>query len=253
MASCVTQAQVSNRSLLGPSRLRADGVSGASAPCLAAGKTRCKTNMVRAYSVDKEHEMKRIGALNHLSNSSLSRSKKLCLWPRRVVFSFLFLMVAVLWAGCENERVLVDGAIVVMGVVRDKETLKPLDKALVGVVYPEIPDSVLIDSSAFLIVTPEWKETGRHPQTALWTTEQPLVLNGDVMEFLTETREDGFFEIGEFPSTCGSYYECAIKRISRLVAWRSGYRFWRYNVRRDTVSNNTPLNVSIYMEKLDTQ
>ena len=39
--------------------------------------------------------------------------------------------------------------------------------------------------------------------------------------------------------------------IAYLVAWRSGYRLWKYNVRRDTVSKNTPLNVSIYMEKLD--
>ena len=39
-------------------RLRADGVSGASAPCPAAGETCCKTNMVRAYAVDKENEMK---------------------------------------------------------------------------------------------------------------------------------------------------------------------------------------------------
>ena len=190
------------------------------------------------------------------SNSSLSRSKSPCLRPRPVVFSFLFMTIAVLWAGCGNEKAvggIRDGAIVVMGVVRDKETLEPLNKALVGVVYPEVPDSTLIDSSAFLIVTPEWKETGRHPQTALWTTEQPLVLNGDVMEFLTETREDGFFEIGEFPSTCGSYYECAIKRISRLVAWKSGYRFWTYNAQRDTVSNNTPLNITVYMEKLDNQ
>lgn len=71
------------------------------------------------------------------------------------------------------------------------------------------------------------------------------------MEFLTETEENGFFRIDEFPSTCGAYYECAKMRISRLVAWRSGSRFWKYNVRRDTVSNNTPLNVSISMEKLD--
>ena len=40
-------------------RLRADGVSEASAPRPAAGKTCCKTNMVRAYAVDKENEMKR--------------------------------------------------------------------------------------------------------------------------------------------------------------------------------------------------
>ena len=59
MALCVIQAQVAHRSLLGPSRLRADGVSGASAPRPVAGKTCCKTNMVRAYLVDKENEMKR--------------------------------------------------------------------------------------------------------------------------------------------------------------------------------------------------
>ena len=63
MASCVTQAQVAHRSHLGPSRLSADGVSGASAPCPVAGKT-CCTNMVRAYLVNKENEMKRIGALS---------------------------------------------------------------------------------------------------------------------------------------------------------------------------------------------
>ena len=63
MASCVFQAQVAHRSHLGPSRLSADGVSGALAPCPAAGKTCCKTNMVRAYLVDKEHEMKRLFAV----------------------------------------------------------------------------------------------------------------------------------------------------------------------------------------------
>ena len=66
MASCVTQAQVAHRSLLGPSRLRADGVSGALAPCPEAGKTRCKTNMVRACPVDKENTMKRIGAVSRM-------------------------------------------------------------------------------------------------------------------------------------------------------------------------------------------
>ncbi len=193
-----------------------------------------------------------IFSLSSTSNSSLSRSKQPCLWPRCVVLSLL-MTVAALWAGCGNEKVtaLRDGAIVVMGAIRDKETLEPLNKTLVGVVYSGIPDSVLIDSSAFLIVTPEQKETGRHPQTALWTIEQPLVLNYEVMEFFTETSENGLFEIYEFPSTCGSHYDCAIERISRLVAWRSGYRLWKYDVRRDTVSNNTPLNVSIYMEKIE--
>ena len=166
--------------------------------------------------------------MSSASNSSLSRSKQPCLWPRCVVLSFLFITVAALWAGCGNEKVTAirDGATVVIGVVRDKETLEPLNKALVGVVYSGIPDSVLIDSAAF-------------------------DLSVDVMEFLTETRENGFFRIYEFPNTCGAHYDCAITRISRLVAWRSGYRLWKYNVRRDTVSNNTPLNVSIYMKKIE--
>ena len=64
MASCVTQAQVAHRSHLGPSRLSADGVSGESAPCPAAGETCCKTDMVRAYLVNKDNEMKRINALS---------------------------------------------------------------------------------------------------------------------------------------------------------------------------------------------
>ena len=64
MASCVTQAQVAHRSLLGPSRLSADGFLGRRPLALRWEQARCKTNMVRAYPVDKENEMKRIGALS---------------------------------------------------------------------------------------------------------------------------------------------------------------------------------------------
>ena len=115
--------------------------------------------------------------MSSASKSSLSRSKQPCLWLRCVVLSFLFITVATLWAGCGNKKVtgIRDGA-----VVRDKDTLEPLNKALVGVVYSGIPDSVLIDSSAFS-------------------------LSGDVMEFLTETKENGFFRIDEFPNTCAAH------------------------------------------------
>lgn len=131
-------------------------------------------------------------------------------------------------AGCENENVvqMKDGAIVVTGVIRDKNTLELLDGTLVGVVYPYIPEGEITDSLAFL--------------------------NKDVvLEFFTKSRETGEFIIHEFPSTCGDYYECAIKRINRLIAWTPGYRFWKFNARRDTVSRSTPLNVSIYLEKQD--
>ena len=80
MTLCVAQVQVAHRSLLGPSRLNANGGSGRTCArerfshnkgylghrplALWREQARCKTNMIRAYPVDKENEMKRIGALS---------------------------------------------------------------------------------------------------------------------------------------------------------------------------------------------
>ncbi len=95
--------------------------------------------------------------------------------------------VAALWAGCGEVTVIADDwGYGLVGLVRDKETLEPLNKALVGIVYPEIPDSALIDSSAFIIFV-------------TYDDSVHVTLNENIMKGVTSTREDGFFSI------CGSY------------------------------------------------
>ena len=148
-----------------------------------------------------------------------------------------------------------DGGYEIVGLVRDKETLQPLDTVLVGFKHPEIPDSALIDSSVFILVTPEWKETGRHPLTALWTENASSVLNFNVVGGITATRKDGRFSYFTFLPSCDSYPECMKEDISRMVAWKSGYKFWKYNAQRDTIIELEAWrdSLNIYMEKLDNQ
>ena len=180
------------------------------------------------------------------------------LWSRHVVFSFLFITVTVLWLSC-GERPFItpaDGGYEIVGLVRDKETLEPLDSVLVGLKRPETPDSALTDSSVFMIVTPEWKETNRHPQTALWTDDDTSVfLNFNVVGHIMETRESGHFKYFTFLPPCDSYPECMKEDISRMVAWKSGYKFWKYNAQRDTIIELRVWrdSLNIYMEKLNNQ
>ncbi len=119
----------------------------------------------------------------------------------------------------------------IVGLVRDKETLEPLSKVAIVRMHcvPDLPDSVLLDTS-FYLIKGGWPDTG----------------------------EDGSFRwILGWYSACpssspASYRECALDMISNTVAWKSGYKLWRYDVRRDTIfevhARKDSLN--IYMEKL---
>ena len=178
-----------------------------------------------------------LGFRYNVSNSLLPRSNQPYLWLRRVLLGSLFVTVAVLWIGCGYEKVLPTGPFgyPLVGLVRDKETLEPLNKVLVGLKRPKIPDNALIDSSSFLIFFPD---------------EGP-VPNYDFMESVTQSGEEGYFSEGLWLPFDDNVKE----HIIRLVAWKSGYRFWKYNARLDTISRlgNNRVHINIYMEKLDNQ
>ena len=165
------------------------------------------------------------------------RSKQSCLWPRSVVRSLLLMTVAALWASCGNEKVSSTGSFgyPVVGLVRDKETLEPLNKVLIGLKHPKIPDNTLLDSSSFLIFFPD---------------EGPIP-NYDLMESVTQSGEDGYFGGDIWLPLDDNVKE----HIIRLVAWKSGYRFWKYDAQSDTISRLDAhrVHINIYMEKLDNQ
>jgi len=166
----------------------------------------------------------------------------------RTVLSFLLITVAVLWTSCGNDPIIINGwpNFRVVGVVKDKETLEPLHKVVIGLMHylPDIPDSVLI--VGLMHYLPDI------PDSVLNDTSAYPLIEGIVS--WQETGKDGAFEWPWVVYPCSPpYSECMRDIISRTVAWESGYKLWRYNARRDTIfevqARKDSLN--IYMEKLD--
>ena len=180
--------------------------------------------------------------MSSASNLSFSQSEQPYLWSRTVVRSLLLMTVVALWAGCvERAFTPADGGYALVGLVRDKETLEPLNKALLGFKRPEIPDSAFIDSSAFMTFVMSGDSVD-------------VIPNLNVMMGITATREDGYFALCGSMSIYGDS-KCVKENISRLIAWKSGYKFWKYNARRDTISrlDNDRVHINIYLEKINNQ
>ncbi len=175
--------------------------------------------------------------MSSVRNLSLSRLKQPCFLLPHVVLSFLLITVVILWAsGCEKHFPIEYFGYGLVGVVRDKETLEPLNEVYVGIKYPRIPDNALIDSSIFI------------------NADESTSITYNVIYDLTETREDGYFFLCEERGRFGDS-ECAKENTSKLIAWKSGYKLWKFDARLDTISglDNDRIHINIYMEKLDNQ